>query len=222
MAIFGQQNDMLVGHDDQFWGALLGAVAPALGSIFGGASKGKEESRQVQNSQQGQFNNSQIAKYQTEQAAQNQAGQLDLQRKMFSEDARAGRGKQAALADLLANLQDVSIDVPGIQTAKVSGGLRPSAMGATGRQGMAELSKQALQALMQGDTFTGGDILKGPQITPPAGAGGLEKGLDWASLLSSLAGGVGKSLQQNEEPATYSALPGQPYGVTQNQRNVRF
>jgi len=206
MALFGHDNDMLVGQDDQFW-QFLPAIASAVGSIFGGASKGKEQERQVQNNQQGDFNNSQIAKYQTEQAAQNQAGQLDLQRKMFSEDARAGRGKQAALADLLANLQDVSIDVPGIQTAKVSGGLRPSAMGTTGRQGMAELSKQALAALMQGDTFTGGEILKGPQITGPAQAGGLEKGLNWAGLLGSLVGGVGKSVQDR---GTYSALPKKP------------
>jgi len=221
MALFGHDNDMLVGQDDQFW-QFLPAIASAVGSIFGGASKGKEQERQVQNNQQGDFNNSQIAKYQTEQAAQNQAGQLDLQRKMFSEDARAGRGKQAALADLLANLQDVSIDVPGIQTAKVSGGLRPSAMGTTGRQGMAELSKQALAALMQGDTFTGGEILKGPQITGPAQAGGLEKGLNWAGLLGSLVGGVGQSLKQNEEPGKYTQIQEQPYGVTQNQRNVRF
>jgi hypothetical protein len=123
---------------------------------------------------------------------------------MFSEDARAGRGKQAALADLLSNMQDISINVPGIQTANVSGGLRPSAMGATGRSAMAEMSKQALQALMSGDQFTGGQILRGPQITPPAQAGGLEKGLDWASLISSIVGGVGKSVQ---EPGKYSALP---------------
>jgi hypothetical protein len=135
---------------------------------------------------------------------------------------RAGRGKQAALADLLSNLQDVSIDVPGIQTAKVSGGLRPSAMGATGRQGMAELSKQALQALMQGDTFTGGQILQGPQIQGPKQAGGLEKGLDWAGLIGSLVGGVGQTLQQGEVPGKYSALNQQPDAVTQNQRNVRF
>jgi hypothetical protein len=212
MAIFGH-SDLSVEQDDQFWAAIP-LVASALGSIFGGASKGKEQERQVQNNQQGDFNNSQIAKYQTEQAAQNQAGQLDLQRKMFSEDARAGRGKQAALADLLANLQDVSIDVPGIQTAKVAGGLRPSAMGATGRQGMAELSKQALAALMQGDTFTGGEILKGPQITGPQQAGGLEKGLNWAGLLGSLVGGVGKSLKQEEEEGKYSALPGNSSSAT--------
>jgi hypothetical protein len=104
--------------------------------------------------------------------------------------------------------------VPGIQTAKVAGGLRPSAMGATGRQGMAELSKQALAALMQGDTFTGGEILKGPQITGPQQAGGLEKGLNWAGLLGSLVGGVGKSLKQEEEEGKYSALPGNSSSAT--------
>jgi hypothetical protein len=33
---------------------------------------------------------------------------------------------------------------------------------------------------------------------------------------------VGQSLQQNEEPGKYTQIQEQPYGVTQNQRNVRF
>jgi hypothetical protein len=194
---------------DQFWGALIPAIASAAGSIFGGASKGKQDERLVQNNQQGDYNNQQTALYQTEQAAQNQAGQLDLQRKMFSEDARGGRAKQVALADLLSNMQDISINVPGIQTANVTGGLRPSAMGATGRQGMGELSKQALEALMSGDEFTGGNILKAPTLQGPKGASGLEQGLDWAGLIGSLVGGVGQSVQDAQAPTTYSQLPGQ-------------
>jgi hypothetical protein len=191
---------------DQFWGALIPAIASAAGSIFGGASKGKQDERQIQNNQTTDYNNSQLAQYQTQQAAQNQAGQLDLQRKMFSEDARGGRAKQVALADLLSNMQDVSINVPGIQTANVSGGLRPSALGATGRQGMGELSKQALEAMLSGDTFTGGEMLKGPNLMAPQQACGVERGLDWAGLIGSIIGGVGKSVQ---EPTTYSQLPGQ-------------
>ena len=222
MAIFGN-SDLSVEQDDQFWGALLGAAIPAIGSIFGKSSGAKSDQRMQENALQQSLNNSEIAKYQTQQAAQNQAGQLDLQRKMFGEDARAGRGKQAALADLLANLQDISIDVPGIQTARVTGGLRPSAMGTTGRQGMAELSKQALAALMAGDTFTGGEILPAPTLAAPKGAGKLEKTFDWLGLLGSLGGGVMKGMADSQQPGTYSALPNvQPDAIIKKQRDVLF
>ena len=210
------------------WADILKQVATdpntyaAIGSIAGNASGAKSDQRMQETANTNAFNNAETARYQTEQAAQNQAGQLDLQRKMFSEDARAGRGKQAALADLLSNLQDISINVPGIQTANVTGGLRPSAMGATGRQGMAELSKQALAALMSGDTFTGGEILNPNPLTAMPKAGGTEQVLDWVGLLASLGGGIGKNLENVQKPITNTALPNQPGAVIGNQRNVRF
>lgn len=176
----------------------------AIAQVAGKAAGSKSDQRVQESALTNQFNNSEIARYQTEQAAQNQAGQLDLQRKMFSEDARGGRAKQALLADLISNLQDIAIDVPGVQTARVTGGLRPSAIGATGKQSMAELAKQALQAQLSGDTFTGGEILQGPSMTPMPKQGGVERALDWIGLLGAGAGALG-NIQQ---PTTYSQLPG--------------
>jgi hypothetical protein len=190
------------------WLSLIPQIAGAVGQIAGGASAGKSDQRMREGAQTNAANNTELAAYQTQQAAQNQAAQLDLQRKMFGEDARAGRAKQAALADLISNLQDISIDVPGIQAANVTGGLRPSTMGATGRQGMAELSKQALAKLLEGDTFTGGNILTPPTLAGMPQRGGVESTLDWLGLLGSAAGGIGKVLDQTQERGTFSALPG--------------
>jgi hypothetical protein len=197
------------------WTSLLKSVATnpdtyaALASVAGNAAAGKSDQRVQDTANTNAFNNSDTARYQTEQAAQNQAGQLDLQRKMFSEDARPGRAKQAMLADLLSNLQDINISVPGIQNANITGGLRASTMGATGKAGAAELGKQALAALMAGDTFTGGEVLKPNAMAPMPKAGGTEKALDWIGLLGAGAGALGK-VQQAQEPTTYSQLPNRP------------
>jgi hypothetical protein len=195
------------------WTELLKSVATnpdtyaAIGHIAGNASAGRSDQRMQDTANTNAFNNSDTARYQTEQAAQNQAGQLDLQRKMFSEDARPGRAKQAMLADLLSNLQDISINVPGIQNANVTGGLRASTMGQTGKASAAELGKQALAKLLEGDTFTGGEVLQPNPMAPMPKQGGTEKALDWIGLLGAGAGALG-NINQAQEPATYSQLPG--------------
>jgi hypothetical protein len=175
----------------------IGKMAGGVGSVAGGAAGAKSDQRMQETALTNQFNQTDLAKYQAQQAAQNQAGQLDLQRKSFTEDARGGRAKQALLADLLSNMQDVNINVPGVQTANVSGGLRPSAIGATGRSSLAELAKQALAAQMSGDQFTGGQVLDAPTLRGMPQAGKTEKGLDWIGLLGSVAGAI-SGLTQNK------------------------
>lgn len=197
----------------------------AIASIAGRAAGSKSDQRQVETSQTNQANLADLALYTAGQNAQNQAGQLDLNRKQFSENARGGRGKQALLADLISNMQDIAINVPGVQTASVTGGLRPSAIGQVGRDSMAAMGKQALEALLTGDTFTGGEILPTPEYRPMPQQGGMEKALDWIGLLGAGAGALGSLLPKNDQPGTYSQLPsaqGQPDPVLRNQRNVRF
>lgn len=177
----------------------------AIGTVAGGAASGKSDQRMQESATTNAANNTQLAAYQTQQAAQNQAAQLDLQRKMFSEDARGGRTKQALLADLLSNLQDISIDVPGVTKASITGGLRASAIGDQGRQSLAELRKQALQAQLGGDTFSGGEILTPPTLAAMPKKGGVESALDWIGLLGSGFGALGGG--QAQQPATYSQLP---------------
>jgi hypothetical protein len=178
----------------------------AIAQVAGQAAGGKSDQRMQQSQVTNQSNLSDLALYSAAQNAQNQAGQLDLNRKSFSEDARGGRAKQALLADLLSNIKDVNISVPGVQNANVSGGLRPSAIGSTGQSSLAELAKQALQAQLAGDEFTGGKILPTPEYKPMPERGGVESTLDWIGLLGSGAGALGAIMNK---PGTYSQLPGQ-------------
>jgi hypothetical protein len=156
------------------WLALAQVAGPALASMAGGRAKGRADEAGI-NQQQDALANSQYA---ARQSAEMQAGNLDLQRKMFTENSRGGRAKQALIGDLLSKLQDVSINIPGIQNAQVSGGLRPSALGEMGRGAGSELSRQALLALMEGDQFQGGERLAAPGLTP------LPKGNALDSILS--------------------------------------
>jgi hypothetical protein len=189
-------------------GASLAAlpVLSGIGQIAGGAAAGAQSDRALAGQQTAQENQANLNQFTAAQNAQNQTGQLDLQRKMFSEQARGGRGKQALIGDLLANMQDVNISVPGVQNATVTGGMRPSALSAGGRQAGSELHKQALMALMNGDEFKGGEIMTPPEVKQAPEKGGMEKGLDWLGLIGSLAGAFGGGGVQS--PTKYSQLPG--------------
>lgn len=171
--------------------AALPAIASGIGSIFGGAAGSKANERMAQSQLIQQQNRNAIDQYQAQQQAQMQAGNLDLQRKGFEESARGGRAKQAAIASLLQNMQDVAINVPGIKTASITGGLRPSALGEGGRASMAELYKQAMLKQMTPDQFTGGQILNAPQMQAMPKPGKLEKFLNIAGLVGSTVGGIG-------------------------------
>lgn len=172
--------------------AILGA-AGLIGSLFGKQAKGAAEARQAEGQQlmtQDQLRNQQ---FNTQQNAQMQAGQLDLQRKNFEEDARGGRAKQALIASLLGNMQDANVSVPGIKAATVTGGIRPSAIGAEGRTALGELAKQALAAQVGGDQFSGGQLLQAPALSQMPKASGWEKLAGILGTVGQIAGGVGAS-----------------------------
>lgn len=154
--------------------------AQAAGSILGGAAGSAADSRAQQN-------NAELNRAILAQQMQNNVGQLDLQRKNFEEQARGSRSRQAVIADLLSNAKPSNVSVPGIQNAQVSGGFGPSSIGATGRQSLAELAKQALAAQMTPTQFKGGDLVPIPEAHK-AGAG--EKFLNAAALGASLYGGM--------------------------------
>ena len=175
-------------RDEGGWiqAALMGAGL--LGNLFG---KGAEKSAQgrVQESnllqQRDLLRNQQ---FNTQQGAEMNAGQLDLQRKGFTDDARLNRAKQAALADLLMNYSPQRVSVKGVPDAQISGGTR---LGEGGRAGLAEMQKQALAALLKGDTFEGGKVLAPPSLSALPKASGWEKTQGILGTIGSLAGGLG-------------------------------
>ena len=183
-------------------------VAPYLSSMAAGRSKGRADEASIL--QQGDQQANQ--QYGIQQQAQNQAGQLDLQRRAFQDQARGQRGKQALIADMISGYKPTSVSVPGIQNAKISGGLHES-IGDMGRASMGEMSRQALLKLMEGDQFQGGEVLTPPKASPLPQAGKFDKFLNVAAGLSGLAGSLSPLLDEQMQ-AKYSALkPNQGSGA---------
>jgi len=177
--------------------------------VAGDAAAASAASRQTQGNQilsQNQIANQQYA---THQGAESNAGALDLNRKGFEENARGGRAKQALLASLLGGgFKPTQIDVPGIKSAHVSGGLADSLNNPGAQASMAELMKQALAAQMQqgspgGEQFHGGSVLAPPTMAALPKASGLENvmggiGLG-GSLLSSILGNIKENSKKKQQ-----------------------
>lgn len=176
-------------------GAILGAIT-GLGGLLGGGAKAASDGRMNEAQLNVLRDRNALDAYGTAQNAQFQQGGLDLQRKGFTEDARGGRAKQAAIADLLAKFKPTQISVPGIPQAQVSGGLQ--GLGAGGQQAMAELMKQALAAQLAGDKFEGGNILKAPTQSAIPKAGLLEKIMGIGGMIGQGAGAIAPFLQSGQ------------------------
>lgn len=193
--------------------ALMGAGL--LGNLFGKGAQKASESRMTEadiRQRQDLLRNQQ---FNTAQNAQFQQGALDLQRKGFEEHARGARAKQQALADILLNFQPTRVNVPGIQSAQVSGGLAESLSGA-GRDALTELIAQARLKQLTGDSFQGGQILAPPQLSGIPKASGWEKAAGIAGILGGLAGGLGSLMQPKYTQVTGEAVNPELFG------NVRF
>lgn len=189
-------NQPVVQHMGFGFLAALPLIGSMLGGLAGGRSKGKQEEANLL-MQRDALQNQQ---YGTAQNAQFQAGQQDLQRKGFTEDARGNRARQAMIGDLLQNLQDVNISVPGVRNATVTGGLRPSALGDQGRQAAGNLAKQALMAQMTPDQFSGGALLTPPKLSALPQSNWFDKFLNIAAPAASIAGGLFGQQGQTQAP----------------------
>ena len=192
------------------WSNLLG-IAGDVGSVLGNQAQGAAEGRHVEALLENQRDAIRNQQYGTAQNAQFNAGSLDLARKGFSETARGSRGKQAVTGNLLSNLQDLSINIPGIQNATVNGGLKASALGEGGRGAASEMAKQAMLALLSGDEFTGGEVLTPPQLSATPQPSGWENAAGIGGILGTLGGALGDALGrprgQQPRPITSTVLP---------------
>lgn len=177
-------------------GPLLQGVAQTTGKAAAGAAAGRQQDTQNILTQDALRN----SQYGTKQGAEMNAGNLDLSRKSFEEQARGGRAKQALIASLLGGFQPTSINTPGIKQSTISGGLAESLKSPGAQQSMQELLRQALLAQMQqgspqGEQYTGGKVLAPPPIAALPQAGKMEKVLGGVglggSILSAILGGGG-------------------------------
>jgi hypothetical protein len=134
-----------------------------------------------------------------------------LKRAQLGMDAPEQRARQTAWGDILANVQDASIDMPGhIPKINVSGGLRPSLLGPNARAAGAGMSTQALQALM-----TGSDVpempdfqklvMTPPEATPLPEASGQDRWLNIMAALGQVAQGADTMNRTRPQPRPATA-----------------
>lgn len=170
--------------------AALPMIGSALGSIFGGAAEGRANQQANQAAAEQQRNNLLADIFRTQQGAQMQQGALDLQRKAFDAGVEKERLRRALVGQLLGNAQNLTIDIPGIPRASISGGLGPNALGASGRALAQMISRRALSQLDTPTDWQGGNIVDAPAIgpVPKQGGGGL---LNTLGLVGSVLGGLG-------------------------------
>ena len=176
----------------------VGNVASVLGAQQGGKAKGAADTAGIT---QGQDRNA-IALFQAKQAAENEAAQRDLQRQKFGADEQGRNAKNAILSALLGGgMPRTAIDVPGIQSAKVSGGLmdalknNPDALAA-----LSTLKGQAGQSLESGPSFTGGNAVAAPTLTPLPNTGGSNSFLNALTSIGQIAGAGVSSLPAKKKP----------------------
>lgn len=190
-------------------GGSLAAIAPILGaagSVLGGAAGGKADTTAAQTTFEQNRNRQLLDQFGIQQGAEMQRGGLDLQRKAFDESSEGSRFKRALVGNLLANMQDTNVSVPGITNATISGGLRPSTLDrGGGREIASEMMQRALSQARAGNTYEGGGMVAPPNLAAvPQQGGGF---LDTAALVASLGGALGKP-QQGQRDYTKLNLPG--------------
>lgn len=179
-------------------GPALSAGASILGKQQEGKAAGAASQAQIQ---QGQDRNA-ISLYQAQQGAENDAAQRDLERQKFGAGEQGRNAKNAIYAALLGGgIPRTSINVPGIPSANVSGGLmealknNPEALAS-----LSMLKGQANTALEKGPTFTGGNRVAAPTMTPLPDMGKGSGFLSAIANIGQIIGGV--SPYMKKKPAT--------------------
>lgn len=140
----------------------IGGAAGDAGSVLGAQQGGANNARVAQGQLNAQHDRNAVDLYGTQQASQNQAGQLDLQRKGFETNNRSASAKQALIGALLGG----GLTPTSISGGKASGGLlqslnaNPEALAA-----MKMLGSQGSTAQNTPLQFQGGMQLPAPQLT---------------------------------------------------------
>jgi len=181
-----------------------------LGSIIGKQQEGRARGAIDQAGvTQGQDRNA-LALYQAKLQAERDAAQTDLQRQQFGAGEQGRNAKNALFAALLGGgMPRTSINVPGIKSASVSGGLldalknNPEALAS-----LSMLKGQANTALEKGPTFTGGAPVAPPTLTPLPDTGGRGSSLlNTIAEIGQLSGGTGSLIQKKKPPVLYGDDP---------------
>ena len=186
-------------------GSLLG-----LGGVMGkqqeGAAKGAATQAQLQ---QGQDRNA-VDLYQTQQGAQNQAGQLDLQRKSYDTSSRSAAGKQALLAMLMGDYHPSTVSVPGITNATFSGGMGESLKNPQILALLKSIADKGVTDQATPNAFTGGEMVKAPTLTPLPQTGKGSSIMSTLARIAQIGGSVSPYLpaaKPKSGPSQYGDMP---------------
>lgn len=212
MGILSSLGKLAAGVAAPFTGGASLAAIPAIDAVGGvlgkqqqGAASGRVAEAQLG---QGQDRNA-IDLYGTQQGAQDRAAQLDLQRKGYDAQSRSAAGKQALLAMLLGDYKPSTVSVPGVTNATLSGG-----MGETIRNNpqILELLKSIAQKGVTDqatpNTFTGGNLVAPPTLTPLPKEGKGNKILDTIARIAQIAGPVMSAIPQKRPTGSASYTAG--------------
>jgi hypothetical protein len=175
--------------DPSNWGNILSMLGDT-GSVLGSQAQGAASGRAAEANMLAQRDIAGVSQYGINQNAEMAAGNLDLNRKDFEERARGTRATDAVRGDLIANIQDANISVPGVPAATVTGGLRPSAMSSNGRAAGAELNRQAMLKQLDPETYTGGTVLPKPPLSEIPQASGWETAAGAGGSILSILGAL--------------------------------
>lgn len=185
------------------------SAAGDIGSVLGKQQQGKAAGKYDQAELQQAQDRNAINLFQAQQGAQNSLGQLDLQRKAFTTNDRGANAQQSLVAKMLGNFSPTQINVPGVKTAQVSGGLARSLQNNPGLLAtLAKLAEKSDGVMSDPGAFQGGAAVKAPGLTalPQVDKGGF---LSTLANLGQLAGAAGKSFQGSGDPGA-AALPSLP------------
>ena len=161
-----------------------GTIAQVGMNMASQYSAGRNQARQQALQGQQVQNQQKVNQNQDQNSVALRLAEIELLRKQFEESNRAGRARQVAQGGAMSNVQDLSFSRPShITNFQVSGGMRPSAMGAEGRAAGGELSRQAMMSLLQG----------GNEFSPVQTAGpvNLDASLPQESTFDKIVGGIG-------------------------------
>lgn len=192
-----------------FTGGASLALAPATASIAGAAAKGRAQGRQAEagvNQSQDQLA---LERARLEQSGLDTSIMQDLAQRKYQQETRSLNQNRAIRGGLLQGAKDVSITglPPGVTMGQISGGLRPSAI--TGKEQIgADMQREAMLALLNGETLPQIKQAPIPQLTPLPQSNGVDDVLDWTALIGSILGStVGGGSGGGGGWNTYGAAP---------------
>lgn len=209
------------------WGQVAAAAAPIVASAVANKAKGRAEEavinqRQDQNALTGYATDKRsdldalIAKY--EAALKQAQGTLDERAAALKEPQQLA--SNSVRGDMLANAQDITVNAPpGVNVTSFGGGFTPSMMSGNTRSLGAKMSRDALVNAMEGKApmpFSGMGGLDVSSITgrsAPAQTdlpqpSGFDRAMEQIALWSSLAGGLGTTMNGGRTTAGQIAAQG--------------